>query len=397
MLDTYFFLLLVLFFVASFMRDDFALTLLYLILGTFAAGMWWSRRALGQVKHEREFIDHAFVGEKINVRLRVENAGWLPLPWMELREALPVELGGSRPFQRVTQLPGREKVRFEYTLEALKRGYYQLGPLTCSTGDILGLSGTVAAEGLIQHVTVYPKIVLLKRVQIPSRSPHGTLRHTRPMFEDPTRVFGKREYTVGDSLRRVDWKASATTGQLQVKLFEPSIALETLVVLNLSSQDYGARSRIDDTELAVVIAASLANWIVEQKQTVGLLVNGRDPLSADGAPQYFSPRKGQAHLMRLLESLARAEMTENVPLPLPDLLQRQRYLLPWGTTLIVITGSANDALLDELYQARRAGQNALLVLAGRGIPANDIARRAGIFGIPVVPIAYEHDLDIWRK
>ncbi len=395
MLDTFFSLLVLLLLVASFLQDDFALTLLYLILGAFAAGTWWSRHALGQVAHEREFSDHAFLGEKINIQLRVKNQGWLPLPWLEVREALSVALGGSKPFQRVTQLAGRAGVQFEYTLEALKRGCYPVGPLILSTGDILGLSGAISSEGSSQFITVYPKIVPLKSVRLPSRSPHGTLRHARPLFEDPTRVFGKREYVAGDSLRRVDWKASASTGQMQVKLFEPSIALETLLVLNLAVDDYSFRSRIDDTELAVVIAASLASWIVSQKQTVGLLVNGRDPLAADGLPQNFPPRKGQAHLMRLLETLARAEMSAAVPLPI--LLQRQRAQLPWGTTLIVITGSAGDALLDELYQARRAGQNTLLVLAGRGAPASEISHKAGIFGIPVVSIASEHDLDQWRK
>jgi hypothetical protein len=92
-------------------------------------------------------------------------------------------------------------------------------------------------------------------VRLPSRSPIGTLRHTQPIFEDPSRVRGKRDYTTGDSLRRVDWKATATTGRLQVKQFEPSIALETALFLNLNADEYLQRTRLDATELAIVIAA----------------------------------------------------------------------------------------------------------------------------------------------
>ena len=66
----------------------------------------------------------------------------------------------------------------------------------------------------------------------------------------------------GDSLRSVDWKASATVGRLQVKLYEPSIALEIAIFLDLSFSGYKPQSRIDATELAIVIAASLASWIV---------------------------------------------------------------------------------------------------------------------------------------
>jgi uncharacterized protein (DUF58 family) len=199
----------------------------------------------------------------------------------------------------------------------------------------------------------------------------------------------------GDSLRRVDWKSTATTGQLQVKLFEPSIALETLIFLDLNSEDYHYRQRIDSTELAIIIAASVAAWIAGKNQTVGLKVNGRDPLMTDSLPQYIPPRKGQAHLMRILETLARVQMTEASSLAM--MVQQQRYHLSWGTTLIVITGQVSDALLDELYQARRAGQNTVLILAGPVGHVQEITRRAAPFGIPIVCIAKERDLDIWRK
>jgi hypothetical protein len=78
-------------------------------------------------------------------------------------------------------------------------------------------------------------------------------------------------------------------------------------------------------------------------------------------------------------------------------VKQQRYQLAWGTTLIVITGQAGDDLLHELYQARRSGQNAMLILAGRVPFSKDIAYRAGHFGIPVVALPTEHSLDIWRK
>jgi hypothetical protein len=79
------------------------------------------------------------------------------------------------------------------------------------------------------------------------------------------------------------------------------------------------------------------------------------------------------------------------------MLQRQRYHLAWGTTLIVITGSAPDELLGELYQARRAGQNVLLILAGTVAHEKEIRHTAGYYGIPVVPVPDERALDQWRK
>ena len=395
MLGTILPLLVVLLLIAAFLRGDFALTLIYLVVGGLVAGLWWSKRALAQVGIKRRFNTHAFLGERIKIDLHVQNKGWLPLLWLELRETLPVALVGPNNFQSVIHLGPRADAKFEYSVEARKRGYYPIGPLSISTGDILGLREALQVDAQADHLVVYPKIIPFTSIEIPSYSPQGTLRHSLPLFEDPTQVFGKRGYISGDSLRRIDWKASASTGQLQVKLFEPSIALETCVILNLNSEDYYYRSRVDSTELAIVIAASISNWIVDKRQMVGMAVNGRDPLTMDGRPQPVPARKGKRHLMRLLETLARVEITGNSAL-IP-LIQEQRYQLAWGTTLIVITGRAGDELLDELYQARRWGQNAVLILAGRDASDESIRRRAKILGIRVFFIVTERDLNIWMQ
>ncbi len=395
MFGVFFTLLAVLLLIAIFMRGDFALTLIYLVVGALAAGMLWCSRALRQVETKRRFSTHAFLGETVKVHLHLHNKGWLPLPWLEIRESLPVELVGPNSFQTVTNLGPRADAHFEYVLDARKRGYYSIGPLLVSTGDILGLSDTLQGKGQAESLVVYPKIIPFTSIEIPSLSPQGALPHTLPLFEDPTRVFGKRGYVYGDSLRRIDWKSSASAGRLQVKLFEPSIALETFVVLNLNAEDYYYRSLIDSTELAIVIAASVSNWIAGKKQMVGMMVTGRDPLAADGRPQPASPRKGKRHMMRLLETLARVETIDNSTLV--PLIQQQRYQLAWGTTLIVITGRGGDTLLDELYQARRWGQNSILILAGRDNFDEEARRRAKFFGIPVVSIATERDLNIWTK
>lgn len=395
MTGSYLFLIIPLVLVAALMNDDFALTLIYLLVGAFALGTWWSRRLLKQLEARRELNSHAFLGETVKIKLQVDNKGLLPAPWVGLRDSLPLALGGIQPFQRVTGFGAHEGAQFEYSIEARKRGVYPVGPLTISTGDLFGINDSAQKEIPQQIITVYPKIVPLANVKIPSRSPQGTMRHHQPLFEDPTRVFGKREYVAGDSLRRVDWKSTATTGQLQVKIFEPSISLETLIFLNLNAEDYNFHGRIDSTELGIVIAASLASWVIEKRQSAGLRINGRDPLAADGLPQFLPPRKGKGHLMRMLESLARVEMTHDTSLA--AMIQRERYLLPWGTTLLVITGQVQDDLLNELYLARRSGQNALLILAGTVSHVKEIQRRSAFFGIPALSIAKESDFDIWRK
>ena len=381
---------------AAVLQQDFVLTLFYFVVGSYAVARWWSGRALKSVLVQREFNNRAFINDKITIRLTLINSTYLPVVWLRLADSMPVEIVGAEVFRRVLTLGPHARRSYEYVLQPGRRGYYQIGPLFLYSGDVLGLAEERARQGSIEHLTVYPRILPFTEIKLPSRSPMGTLRHHQPIFEDPTRIRGKRDYVAGDSLRRVDWKSTAITGRLQVKLFEPSIALETAIFLNLYDEDYYYRSRNDATELGIVTAASIAAWVIGKKQTIGLVTNGIDILSDDGSPApKLPPEKGRSHLMRILDVLARIQMTKSNSFV--QLLQRERPRLAWGTTVILVTGNADHAVFDELFQMRRAGLNVVLILCGHVIEADDIKHRAQHFGIPVHQFTSEKDLDVWRQ
>lgn len=393
--DAFIAFLLVLILFAAFTRETFVVVLLYLFAGALFLGRWWAGHVVKRVSFHRGYDHQAFPGEIVPVRLDLENRSWLPAVWLRIQDYFPIEVADASTFTQVISLGPHEKTRLQYNLKTRKRGYYAIGPLHISSGDLLGLSAERQSEGAADHLTVYPRVIPLSGVNLPSQSPMGTMRHKQPIFEDPTRPMGKREYRSGDSLRRIDWKASATSGRLQTKLFEPSIALETAIFLNLNLQDYQLRTRFEASELAIVVAASLASWVVAQRQTTGIIINGLDPLSSESHPIPLSPRKGRPHLMRILEVLARIRAVETDPFP--ALIRQHRVHLSWGTTAIIITGSGSQALLDELIQARRAGLNPVLVLCGEHPDHRQTARQVKMFGIPVFIIHDEKDLDIWRR
>lgn len=394
-MGSYLFLFLfILFAIAVVVNEDFIFVLIYLMLGAFLVARLWSYRAIKAVSAARSLQNRAFFGEQIRVNLTIRNTGWLPLVWVQIHETLPVQLSYPSSVRKVVSLGSKAKVEISYELVGKKRGYYQVGPLKLRSGDVLGVVDGIERIFDPVYLTVYPKIYPLTRVMIPSSSPIGELRHKQPIFEDPSRVIGKRDYVFGDSLRRIDWKTTATTGRLQVKKFEPSIALETAIFLNLYTEDFHPRRRFDNSELSIVVAASLANWTTTNKQAVGLVTNGSDPTSASGVP-VLHPRRGRSHLMNILDVLARIQSADTQPME--ALIRRERFNLSWGTTLIVITPKVEDSLFGELFQARRGGMNVILVLIGYVPGFQDIQKKAGTFGIPIYSIQHERDLDTWRQ
>src|SRR5690606_19628201 len=174
-------------------------------------------------------------------------------------------------------LRGRESREFHYAVQAIRRGYYRLGPLTVRTGDLFGWS-ELRAQAPASYLTVYPRITPLARLGLPSRLPYGAIGSQRRLFEDPARPVGVREYHRGDSLRLINWKVSAHGDNLVVKTLQPAISLDTHILLNLNRDDFSAKTRYSAPEWAIEIAASLAAHLVEQQQAVGLATNGRDLL-----------------------------------------------------------------------------------------------------------------------
>ena len=82
--------------------------------------------------------------------------------------------------------------------------------------------------------------------------------------------------------------------------------------------------------------------------------------------------------------------------PIDRVLAREIVNLPWGTTLVLITGRLDEAVFDSLFQARRQGLDVVLVPCGQLPGFNEARRRAEYFGFSFYPVQDERDLDMWR-
>ena len=390
--------------VAFFTRVNFFFYLLYSMFGIYFLGRLWASRSLAAVKVERHHEPRMFYGESLPVRVEVHNHGWLPVLWLRLSDTVPFDLMGGPAFRRVLFLRPGERQRYEYHLLGRRRGYYSLGPLVSQGGDLLGTASFQRHTRGEDWVIVYPRVVPLRHLGLPSQSPFGVLASKQRLFEDPTRIRGVRDYQPGDSLRRLDWKTSARVGQLQVRRYEPAIALETAIFLNLAAGEYPQAHRYTSTELGIVASASLAVHLAEKRQAVALVTNGRDPLRSVALPAgsdgtaALPLRKGREHLMHVLDLLARVEIVTEAELAVPflDVLNRKSLALPWGSTVVAITSQEGEGLLETLLGLRRRGLRILLVLTcpSRGFEAT--AERAGQIGVQTVQMWTEKDLDTWR-
>lgn len=349
-------------------------TVIVIILGLClsASGLskLWSYLSLKGVHCERSLSEHrVFPDENLEMKLRLVNRKLLPLPWIEVNDEVPSGFAadlspGNRPgfglISQSTSILWYSAISWKYSLHCKNRGYYQLGPLTVTSGDIFGFYPRTSVESVIDHIIVYPRIFNLPHLSIPSLYPLGEAKSDKRIFEDPSRTIGVREYSPGDTLRRIHWKASARHQQLQVKIFEPTTTLKAAIFLAIDSFQYQGKWDYDSMELGISTAASLANYMIDKNSQVGLWSNSE--IADSHLPVRIPSGSGVDQLVQILEALAK--ITPIFHRDFSVYFQNERKGLPLGTTLIFIFSQLPEKFTSILTSLRESGYKILVFQIG---------------------------------
>ena len=345
-----------------------------------AGANFWGKHSLAAVRYQRRISpDRVFPGESVQLELTWENRKWLPLAWLEAADDVPAGfdfpagfLSSHHRLQRqwlVNLLPlgFYERVTRRFRLTAPRRGHYTFGPGRLRSGDLFGLVTRQREEEERLELLVYPRLLSPQAFGLPTLRPLGHHRSGPPFFEDPSRLAGCRDYQEGDPLGRVHWKATAHTGRLQVKLFEPSTSLALGLFFNCATYEH-AWQGIDPVALEQVIevTASLAADAIAHGHQVGLYGNGLLPGLGRGLR--LPPATGTAQLQRMLEVLARIAPFGSEQMA--NLLASEGRRLPWGAAVVLVTAVMAEPVQVVLEDLRRHGHPVALVVVGEPIPAD---------------------------
>jgi uncharacterized protein (DUF58 family) len=385
---------LVLFFLAALLRIDFFFTIFYLFIGVYVVSRIWTRQSLRRLVVYRTLPERAFLSERLTVTIHFTNGSRLPVPWLMVTESFSSVLSSPPFFRRVISLGSHSQTDLQYELVARRRGYYQIGPTRVETGDLLGINRSTSGLVDANHLIVYPKIVPIVQLKLPTHSPQVVLPTSIPLFKDPNRLIGVTGYLPGDNPRHIHWPATASQGQVMVKKFETAIARDNAIFINLNRTAYGRPGQAGVAiELAIVTAASLANHMINREELpVGLFATGFDPLSGQMQRFRLSPNKGRNHLMQILEVLARIE-SQDEDQDFPRQIQHEALHRSWGTTITVITCTESELLLQTLLMLKRSGFQLALVLVQPAAYVYPPTRWAEGTGIPVYRITREKDIE----
>ena len=302
-----------------------------------------SRRA-PKLDVSRTLAPHLALGIRQFVDISVYNASpdqqhlWLTdFPPAQLQiDGLPVELHCA---------PG-ERAVVRYHVTPLERGLAVFGQVCCRIRSRWALWEKNAYFGELQRAKIYPNYKpLFKSSLINSEQTYGDWGvHLRQRRGDGTDFRQLRDFRVGDSLRQVDWRATARFNRPISREYQEERDQQVIFLL-----DCGRRMRAKDGDIshfdhalnALLLSAFVA---LRQGDGVGLL-------SFAGQPRWVPPIKGQSLISHLLNQIYDLDST----LATSDYLEAAQQLLTRQSkrSLIILISSVEPEDRDDICAAAR--------------------------------------------
>ncbi len=353
----------------------------------------WRRFGLQGVEYERRLErDRAICGDVIPLDVTVRNRKLLPLSWLRAvdlasdgvvvqeRALVAAEPMGSLALANSWTLGSFERVVRHYHIRAERRGTYALGPVRLSVGDVFARVAATDERDDRDVYLVRPRMLAV-RANDPVRAWLGPQPSRRGLLEQSQLFAGTRPYQPGDPIRNVHWKATARTGQAQVKRYDPALQREVLLALDIATPKSDIAVWDYDDELVeglCVAVASLARELLDQGVATGLAV-----AAFVGAPRRFAflaPGTSAKQLGRLGDILARASSVPSAPFG--ELLSALPTVIHPGTTVLVV--SSRDPLARVRPERRLESSGFPVLHVAFGPQAADdaaLARRAGVHAV----------------
>lgn len=286
-------------------------------------------------------LQRLYEGDSMRVDLKLENPG-KRLLFVEVRDRLPrqvkVQEGGGSSYDFLA-LPRHGAAKLRYELRAPLLGVYEVGPTDLRLEDPFGLFFEERSVAPPDTLWVLPRPEDLRKAALLSRLPLPLLgEHQVNRPGDGFDFFALREYVPGDTMRMVNWKASARSGKMMVNQMERTTAAEVAIFIDgRAVVDVGPEDR-SPRVLAARAAASLVDFVYKTKD------NARIYVYTDHVRE-IEPMPAERMIPHVMEQMAELRPTGDFPLALA-VRQALPSLKP-STPVILVTPLLDDGSIME--------------------------------------------------
>lgn len=297
-----------------------------LIVGLVAAILFFAQREIYAVFWSRKLkvslqfdIPELYEGERGHLQEIVINEKKLPLPMLKckfmtsrnLRFDNSTKNQSTDNYYRndIFKVGGGEKLTRSLSFLAQKRGLYTIDSYELVASDIFMSRQLVGSYSLHTSIYVLPVPYESSDFNMSVQCLNGEILCRRHLLEDPFEYRGIREYQPYDSMRSINWKATAKTGDFKVNLKDYTSLKVVRIFLNVD--DIGVYKKTKCVEASINVAAGLVHNFSRLGIETAFYCNGTDCES--GQMTVIEKASGEEHERDIFRALARIDLKkENV-------------------------------------------------------------------------------------
>lgn len=317
----------------------------------------WNRNLDVDITFDDNCIE---VGSTSGITEVISNAKLLPLP------VFHVKFSTDRSFQFIDQenssvtdcyhrndvfsVMGHEKVTRRLKFRANKRGLYDIKRINIITRDFF-LTGNIASS-IKQNTYMYvlPAKLYTTETQILFNKMLGELTSRKSMLEDPYTFRGIREYDTTDSMRKINWKASARTDNLMVNMNDYTSEAKVCILYNMETNMMLKPAKLQ--EIGIEMASAITDFFISHSIPVMIEGNGTDILSGECEKVDYGASSG--HAITIYKYLARINENAGIDKYM-ELVNERIKLLDKNTTYIFISPYYKEDLIVKLDYMKSNG------------------------------------------
>ncbi len=304
------------------------------------------------------------------VGLLVRNRFRLPLQ-VRLRDTAPDALVMAVEEVAAT-VPGQKEARLEYAVQPMQRGLCTWGAIHLRYRSLLGLwekGRTIAAPG---EVRVYPNLTVLQRYQLLAQANRLEVLGIRKVRQrgGSWEFESLRDYTHGDDIRLIDWKATARRRKPIVRNQEAERNQTILILVDCGRLMNAEVEGLAKVDYAVNTALLLSHVALARGDRVGLCTFSHK------VHAWVPPRPHVAQNRLITEALynLRGDFTESDH---GRCLRLVRSRHPKRALLVLLTDFVDaDTAADMIAHLQLAGRRHLVLFVALSDPFLNRAARS---------------------
>ncbi len=319
------------------------------------------RKCFDKVSANLKFdCSEVFKGEALKLTLTITNKKFIPLWWIGVKYDLSrgisyfddseAEVSKDNYRKDVFFMLPYERLTKSYDIKAVKRGYYNIEQIELNSGDLFSDTRMLKKISNGSELYVYPRLISTEQMDIVFNKINGEVITRRNLIEDPFQLRGIREYNSFDSMKNVNWKATARSSQLKVNQYESTCSGGVTILLNVEKfNDFDDEELIEES---ISIAASISAKFINQGINVEVISNGADVIN--GSKIMVQGASTLNKNIEIYEALSLLHIG-NTKVPLIDLINEEITLKRKDRIILLISHYYKNDIIEEYMEKQMQG------------------------------------------